>query len=93
MTSRYSSRFRVAASGVKEMSQLIISGSSPLNNLRHQYLSVLSPNQARELIDFGFPDGLDAKVERGLLERTGCHPYLLQGLLEQLWEDRDHLDE
>src|SRR5687768_8118652 len=42
MVSRFSGRFRLIASGVKEMAQLISSGSSPLNNLCHVYLRVLT---------------------------------------------------
>lgn len=92
MVSRFHRHFRVAASGVNEMTKLISSGSSPLNNLRNVYLGVLTGKQARQLISFGFPDGLDPEIELLLFQLTGGHPYLLQGLLEKLWEDKADLD-
>jgi len=87
MISDFHRQFRLVASGVKQMANLISSGS-PLNNLRNQYLCVLKSKRARELIAFGFPDGLDTDVESLLFQLTGKHPYLLQGLLEKLWAKR-----
>ena len=81
MVSRFNNRFRLIASGVKEMAQLISSGSSPLNNLCHVYLRVLTPIEARSLVHQGFPNNGDASV---LFTLTGRHPYLLQGVMEKL---------
>jgi TIR domain len=75
------------------MANLISSGCSPLNNLRNKHLSILTGKQARELIKFGFPNGLDPEVEETLFRLTGRHPYLLQGLLEKFWEIREEEDE
>jgi hypothetical protein len=88
MVSRFHRHFRLVATGVKDLASLIISGSSPLNNLRIRHLGVLSEKQARELVTSGFRDGLSPEVESILFELTGKHPYLLQGLLEKLWEKK-----
>ena len=92
MISRFHRHFRLVASGVREMSKLISSGASPLNNLRNRHLGVLSGAQARQLIPFGFPAGFDPEVESFLFQLTGRHPYMLQGVLEKLWEDGAALD-
>ncbi len=84
MVSRFNDHFRLVASGVKEMAELISSGSSPLNNLCHTYLRVLNADEVSQLIHCGFPEGLPTDAEGALREQTGGHPYLLQGLLEGL---------
>lgn len=84
MVSRHHRSFRLVASGVKEMSRLISSGSSPLNNLAHIYLRILWPEETSQLIAHGFPPGLDPEIQAYVLELTGGHPYLMQGLLEKL---------
>jgi hypothetical protein len=83
----------MGASVVKAMAHLITSGSSPLNMLRYQSLGVLTDSQARQLIAFGFPQGLDPDVEVLLFEVTGKHLYLLQGALEHLWEEQTTLNQ
>jgi hypothetical protein len=88
MISAFHSHFRLVASGVREMSNLISSGSSPLNHLRNRHLGILTNAQARQLIAFGFPAGLEPEGESLLFELTGRHPYVLQGILENLWEAR-----
>jgi hypothetical protein len=90
MTSRFAARFRVVVSGVRGLTHLVESGS-PLNNLEPQYLTRLDQGEARELIAAGFGQALDLNIERRLLELTGGHPYLLQGVLEYLWEDRNEV--
>jgi hypothetical protein len=85
MDSPFSCHFRVVASGAKEMASLIYSGSSPLNNLLHRYLRILSAKHARQLVQAGFGDAYE---EDYLFKLTGRHPYLLQGLLEMLWDRR-----
>jgi hypothetical protein len=93
MVSDYATHLRLIASGVTGMAKLISSGSSPLNNLRNKYLGILSSTQARELISKGFPQGLPADIELLLFQLTGRHPYLLQGVLEKLWEARPDIDQ
>jgi hypothetical protein len=93
MISRFHRYFRLVASGVTQMANLISSGCSPLNNLRNKHLSILTGKQARELIRCGFPNGLGPEVEETLFRLTGRHPYLLQGLLEKFWEIRETEDE
>lgn len=85
--------FRIIATGVREMSKLILSGSSPLNNLLHEYLRIFNDREIETLIQAGFPDGLNTNVKSLLIELTGGHPYLLQGILEKLWQDRQHVNE
>ncbi len=91
MMSDFNRHFRLVATGVNEMANLISSGSSPLNNLRNKYLAVLTGKQARQIISFGFPDGLDPDIESSIYKITGKHPYLLQGILEKLWVDKTEL--
>src|ERR1039458_6511214 len=85
MASRYQSHFRAVAAGVFPPSELTAMGS-PLNNLDPEYLGIPATEDARKLIAAGFPDGFAAPVEALLLEHTGRHPYILQGLLEYLWD-------
>ena len=92
MISRFNRHFRLVASGVREMSNLISSGSSPLNHLRNSHLGILTGAQARQLITFGFPEALDPEMESFLFQLTGRHPYLLQGVLENLWQDQVEID-
>ncbi|CAN5718655.1 hypothetical protein BH18ACI4_BH18ACI4_25920 [soil metagenome] len=86
MMSDFRNHFRVVASGVNGMAKLITSGCSPLNNLRNKYLSILSISQMHELVLHGFQQGLDPDAESLLLQLTGRHPYLVQGLLEKLYD-------
>jgi hypothetical protein len=92
MMSRFHRHFRLVASGVTGMANLISSGSSPLNNLRNKHLGILTGKQVRQLIVNGFHNGLDPEVELALLQLTGRHPYLLQGLLEKLWDVQPAID-
>jgi TIR domain len=92
MVSRFHSHFRLVASGVREMSNLISSGSSPLNYLRNSHLRILTGGEARQLITFGFPAGFEPEIESFLFQLTGRHPYVLQGVLENLWDDQGELD-
>ncbi|MCP4696640.1 MAG: hypothetical protein GY862_07310 [Gammaproteobacteria bacterium] len=91
MVSDFRRHFRLVATGVGSMARLILSGS-PLNNLRRRYLGILDKHAARQLILAGFKDGLPAGVEAELYRISGRHPYLLQGLLEKLWDLRGGLE-
>ena len=93
MVSRFRSHFRLVASGVQEMARLTTSGSSPLNNLRNRYVRILTVPEAHQLIAYAFPQDLAPAIAASLDRVTGRHPYLLQGLLENLWMCRDVLDE
>ena len=84
MVSRFNDHLRMIATGVKEMARLISSGSSPLNNLCHLYLRILTEEEAGRLIAHGFPDGISHQTRVALEGATGRHPYLVQGLLEKL---------
>lgn len=86
MESDFHRHFRVVATGVKDMARLISSGSSPLNNLRNLHLRVLKGKQAEQLVKTGFDGKYDTETLMFLFELTGKHPFLLQGVLEKLWE-------
>ena len=92
MMSRFSRHFRLVATGVTGMAKLISSGSSPLNNLRNKHLGILTSKQARQLVSQGFADKVDPELELALFQLTGRHPYLLQGLLEKLWDAQPDMD-
>jgi predicted nucleotide-binding protein len=87
MNSPYSRHFRVVATGVSSLSDLVTDRSSPLNNLDPEYLSILTVKDARSLTIQGFSGGIPAHMETLLFECTGRHPYILQGMLEYLWDD------
>lgn len=86
MNSRYSRHFRVVATGVSSLSDLITDRSSPLNNLDPQYLGTLPIDATRALTTAGFTSGLPLDTETMLFSCTGRHPYILQGILEYLWD-------
>jgi class 3 adenylate cyclase len=93
MSSRYSRHFRVVATGVSFLCDLISDRTSPLNNLDPEYLSILPIDASRELTSVGFPNGFPDQAEMALFARSGRHPYILQGLLEYLWEGGGGVDE
>jgi len=70
------------------MNDLIKAGSA-LNNLDPVFLGILAEDDARAVMKAGFPD---AQFERELFAETGRHPYVLQGVLGYLWDDREKLD-
>lgn len=86
----YPARFRLVATGVN-MANLIASGVSPLNILRPKYLGCLTAKQTDQLITYGFPEGLPLEVRASFLQKTGRHPFILQGLLEKLWDAKTNL--
>lgn len=84
--------FRVVASGMKDMTALI-AGNAPLACFQACPLRILSEDEVEELILIGFPDNIERKAKRRLIRLTGGHPYLLQGLLERLWQHEGEIDE
>lgn len=50
------------------------------------YLTPLSPDEARELLSRGRFSGDEAAT---IIERTGCHPFLVQLIASRLFESRD----
>jgi class 3 adenylate cyclase len=93
MNSRYSRHFRVVATGVSSLSDLITDRSSPLNNLDPQYLGTLPIDATRALTTVGFASGLSVDSETMLFSCTGRHPYILQGMLEYLWDNGSNVNE
>ena len=91
MESRWSSHFRLIASGVTTMADLVEDAGSPLNNLDPVYLGPLDLDSAKELVRAGHATMPEPRCAE-FLELSGRHPYILQGLLEYTWEDRDTLD-
>lgn len=92
-SSPYQEHFRVMTTGTNEMSSLIFYDNAPLANLQYDYLRVLDHDEIEELILAGFPEGLDRKTARRLYRLTGGHPFLLQGLLEVMWQEEDTIDD
>jgi len=90
MESDFKNHFRLVATGVKELANLISSGASPLNNLLNKYLSILSHKSATKLVSAGFSETFQTEF---LFHYTGRHPYLLQGILEKLSIDKTDPDE
>lgn len=83
-----SHHFCIVATGVKGMDNLI-EGSSPLNNLRVKYLNVLDEFSAKDLIKVGFHNLINPLPDRTcdeIIKLTGGHPFLMQGLLEKIWD-------
>ena len=91
MTSSIATRMRVIVSGVGGLSQLIARGS-PLNNLEPEALTFLPTEEARKFIASGFDDRPPAGLQEQVLALSGGHPWILQGLLGILWEERDALE-
>ncbi|MFN0104216.1 MAG: hypothetical protein ACKV2U_19290 [Bryobacteraceae bacterium] len=88
----YRRHFRLVGSGGSDMYKLVATGSPLVNILDPISLHALTEEEADELIAAGaiqFPEGL----RRQLFDLSGRHPYILQSLLELLWEQRDDLSE
>ena len=88
MLSRHRRHFRAVIAGVFSPAELK-AGGSPLNNLDPEYLAVLSREQSRQILTAGFPHGLTPQLESTLLDLTGRHPYILQGVLAYLFEHEE----
>jgi predicted nucleotide-binding protein len=83
--SRFKRHFRAIIAGVFSPSELQAKGS-PLNNLNPEYLSILSNEEAQSLITVGFADRLAEPLASSVMEQSGRHPYILQGVLGYLWD-------
>ena len=76
--------FRLVVTGVNDPEGVINRGS-PFNILEKHKLGVLTDDDVGTLVEVGFPDGMSRAARRRLVELTGRHPYLLQGVLQKLW--------
>ena len=76
--------FRLVVTGVNDPEGVINRGS-PLNMLATMQLGILSAENVDTLIEVGFRDGMPSRAKERLVELTGRHPYLLQGVLQRLW--------
>ncbi len=76
--------FRLVVTGVNDPEGVINKGS-PLNVLATRKLGVLSAEDMDTLIQAGFPDGIPQAPKERIVQLTGRHPYLLQGVLQKLW--------
>ena len=84
--------FRLVVTGVNNPEGVINAGS-PLNMLAIVHLGILRSKNVDELIEAGFSDGIPRVVKERLVELTGRHPYLLQGILQKCWRpDGRNLD-
>ena len=89
MESKFNRHFRLIVTGVKDMADLILAGS-PLNHLSNEFLRVFTIQETEQLVKKGFsPDYYSAYDLIPLHELTGGHPYLLQGILEILWNKKE----
>ncbi|GBC63351.1 hypothetical protein DENIS_4345 [Desulfonema ishimotonii] len=84
--SRFHGHFRLVATGAGSIKRLTATGFAPLSNLRCKYVGILRERRAEELVEAGFKDRYDTETLRFLFELTGRHPFLLQGVLEKMWE-------
>ena len=76
--------FRLVVTGVNDPEGVINRGS-PFNMLATVHLGILSAENVDTLIEVGFRDGIPSSAKERLVELTGRHPYLLQGVLQRLW--------
>lgn len=83
--SGYKRNFRAILAAVYSPAELPSRGS-PLDNLNPEYCGALDREHASRLIATGFPQGLQPHLETRLLEQTGRHPYLMQGVLGYVWD-------
>ncbi len=81
---RLKGNFRLVVTGVNDPEGVINRGS-PFNILEKHKLGVLTDDNVGTLVEVGFPDGMPRAARRRLVELTGRHPYLLQGVLQKLW--------
>ena len=84
--SRHWRHFRAVVGGVFSPAEMR-AGGSPLNNLNPEYLAVLGWDDGRQLIAAGFREGLSPPLEGMLLELTGRHAYIMQGVLGYLFDN------
>lgn len=76
--------FRLVVTGVNDP-EGVISRGSPFNMLATMKLGILSAENVDTLIEVGFRDEMPSRAKERLVELTGRHPYLLQGVLQRLW--------
>lgn len=86
--SHYANSLRLVATGSSRMINLIKAGS-PLSNLERIFLGILPESEAHQLLAIGFPT---SRFKKQILNETGCHPYILQGVLGYLWSDHEEFD-
>ena len=91
--SEFATRLAVVIAGSTGLSELTKAGSALSNILEKATLAVLSPSDARRLMRSGHDAGRVADqtlsaAEEQLLTLTGGHPWMLQALMEQIWEQR-----
>lgn len=79
--------FRLVASGMQYMNTLINDDTSWFHIWDREYLHPLSFDSAKQLIRIGLKDKVNANVESMILELTGRHPFLMQGLCEKIYEN------
>ena len=77
--------FRLVATGSKGFSELFQHGSPLFNLFATLELGVLRDQDVDELVGVGFPGSMPGEAKDRLVELTGRHPYLLQGVLHRLW--------
>ncbi len=90
--SDYRSRFRLVVTGVNDLSGLTTVGSPLSGILATKELGIVDDDSVEELIRIGFGDDLPAHSISCLKDLIGGHPYLLQGILHELYHRRKTVD-
>lgn len=89
--SYFHDHFRLVVTGFKDISTLFSPDVTFFTNLHYEYLRTLNEDEAEILIQSGVPDEKDPidPTTKFLLDQlTGGHPYLLQGILQEIWQQR-----
>jgi len=88
--SAFKGRFRLVAAGGSEMYKQVAEGSPLANILDPIWLRRLTSAEANELIEGKL--SLSQDLREQVFTLTGRHSFILQGLLEHLWECRDTVE-
>ena len=84
-TGDWSAHFRLIVTGTNELGGLRNLGSPLRNVLAKRELGIIDRKAVDELAAAGFKGGLGRETKEMLATLSGCHPYLVQGLLLELW--------
>ena len=84
-TGNWTAHFRLIVTGTNELGGLRNLGSPLRNVLTVRELGIIDRKAVDELVAAGFESELGHETTETLATLSGCHPYLVQGLLLELW--------
>ena len=84
-SSEWSAHFRLIVTGTNELGGLRSAGSPLKNVLARRELGIIDHQAVHELAAVGFKNRLSGDTLESLLALSGGHPYLVHGLLAELW--------